>query len=405
MNLLSDILTYIRRIIKSPSNAVISDNLLIDYVNRFWIMDVDARMQLFDLKTKYQFQTTPAVDKYNMPLYTTQTQPGNQSIGMFPVYQGFTQPVYINGVQVPLYTQKNQFYNVWPNVMQNMGIVGTGDGTAGPYTLQIPILPSSSPPNPPLNGILRGHIDITGIIATQNNVDPPVATQAQAAASIASIPVTSVDSAFFLTTIDSNGANVVVADSGWFVNSNQNLGYLMAPGKAPFGNQFLSLPGSPTVSSNTVNYLTGEVNVTFPVTIPDGNNITAQCLFFESGLPRACLFFNNTSAAIPFGYMAEYIARGAAQKILSDTGDWEQYMQYEPLFRTQELLVWKRSQRQWTATRTETIYSQGFSQGGFNNNYGGGISLVCLSLIISIFPMRLTIHLMINLLCRSIPMP
>ena len=79
--------------------------------------------------------------------------------------------------------------------------------------------------------------------------------------------------------------------------------------------------------------------------------------------------FLNTATAIPFGYMAEYIARGAARKILSDTGDQDQFMFYEPLFREQELLVWKRSQRQWTATRTETIYSQGMNQGqsGFNN--------------------------------------
>jgi hypothetical protein len=71
--------------------------------------------------------------------------------------------------------------------------------------------------------------------------------------------------------------------------------------------------------------------------------------------------------------MAEYIARGAARKILSDTGDWEQFMAYEPLFQEQELLVWKRSQRQWTATRTETIYSQGFSGQGYgSNNLGGG---------------------------------
>jgi hypothetical protein len=52
MNLLQDIITYIRRIIKSPNNTEISDNLIIDYINRFWIMDVDARVQLFDLKKK-----------------------------------------------------------------------------------------------------------------------------------------------------------------------------------------------------------------------------------------------------------------------------------------------------------------------------------------------------------------
>ena len=82
--------------------------------------------------------------------------------------------------------------------------------------------------------------------------------------------------------------------------------------------------------------------------------------------------FLATDQALTFGYMAEYIARGAARKILADTGDVDQFMFYEPLFREQEILVWKRSQRQWTATRTETIYSQGFSQGFGQNNLGGG---------------------------------
>jgi hypothetical protein len=82
--------------------------------------------------------------------------------------------------------------------------------------------------------------------------------------------------------------------------------------------------------------------------------------------------FFNTENAIPFGYMAEYIARGAARKILSDTGDIEQFMFYEPLFKEQRLLVWKRSQRQFTSTRTQTVYSQGHNQGSnYASNYGG----------------------------------
>lgn len=401
MNLLSDILTYIRRIIKSPSNASITDDLLIDYVNRFWIMDVDARLQLFDLKTQYQFQTTPGVDRYNMPLYDVQIEPGGQNIGMYPVYQGFTAPCYINGIQVPFQTQKNQFYNIWPNIVQNLGVIATADGTVGPYALQVPIIGPPSPPNPPFNGLCRGHIDIAGIIATGNNVDPPITNTVLAPGNIASVPVTSVDSQFFITTIDSTGTNVVVADSGWFLENNVNYGLLMTPGKSPFGNT--ALPGGYSTTSNTVNYLTGQVTVEFPVAIPAGNNISAQCFYFQSGLPRQILFYNNTlvlrsipdiqylvqleaylspaaflntEAAIPFGYMAEYIARGAARKILSDTGDIEQFQFYEPLFIEQEQLVWKRSQRIWTSSRTETIYSQGFGQGaGFNNNYGGGVSL------------------------------
>lgn len=402
MNLLQDVITYVRRIIKSPSNAVITDNLIIDYINRFWIMDVDARIQLFDLKSKYQFQTTPGVDKYNMPLYNVQTQPGMQDIGMYPVYQGFLPPCYINGIQVPFQTQKNQFFNIWPNIVQNLGVVAVSDGRVGPYTISFPILPSSTPPNPPFDGLLRGHVDISGIIATGNNVDPPLAADAASfAAALTVVPTTSMESAVFITTIDSAGANVVVADSGFFLSGNVNYGLLMQPGHAPFGNAILG--GAYTTASNTINYFTGVANVQFPSTIPAGNNINAQCFFYQSGLPRGVLFYNNTitlrsppdkqylveleaylspaaflntAAAIPFGYMAEYIARGAARKILSDTGDVEQFQFYEPFFKEQELLVWKRSQRQWTASRTESIYSQGFGQGaGFNNNYGGGVSL------------------------------
>ncbi len=83
--------------------------------------------------------------------------------------------------------------------------------------------------------------------------------------------------------------------------------------------------------------------------------------------------FLTSASAIPYAYMSEYIARGAARKILSDTGDVEQFQFYEPLFQEQELLVWKRSQRQWTNNRTETIYSQGMS-GGIGMTNGGYLS-------------------------------
>jgi len=396
MNFLTDVITYVRRLIKTPSNAQVTDELIIDYINRFWIMDVDARMQLFDLKTKYAFQTSPGVDQYNMPLYNLQTEQGGQSIGMYPVYQGFLSPAYINGIQVPLQTQKNSFFNIWPNVVQNLQAVATGNGGAT-YTFTVPILPNStSPQNPPLQGLLRGHVDMSGIIATGQNQDPPFGTTINTL-----IPSTSILPAVFITTLDANGNNVVVTDSGQFLNDvgtlKPNYGLLMTPGNAPFG--YAALAGGYSTTLNTINYMTGDVNVTFPIAIPSGQNISIQCYYFQTGLPRAILYYNNTltlrsppdkqylveldaylspaafltsAAALPFAYMAEYIARGAARKILSDTGDVDQFQFYEPLFREQELLVWKRSQRQWTNNRTETIYSQGFAQGLGNNSFGGG---------------------------------
>ena len=398
MNILRDIITYVRRLVKTPSNAVLSDSLIIDYINRFYINDMDARIQLFDFKKKYQFQTTPNVDKYNMPLYDVQTEPGNQSIGMYPVYQGFTSPAYINGIQVPLETQKNMFYNIFPNVVQNLNVVATGDGTAT-YTINLPIgVNPPAPTNPPYNGLIRGHVDITGVIATGLNVDPPVASNAtDMQLLLTQIPVTSVEAAVYLTTTDATGSNMIVSDSGVFLSSNNAYGLLMNPGKAPFGNSILT--GGYSTTTNTVNYLTGEINVTFPSVVPSGVNINAQVFYFQSGLPRGILYNNNvltlrmppaqaylveldaylspaafltSSDAVTFGYMSEYIARGAARKLLSDTGDIEQFSFYEPLFREQEILVWKRSQRQLTNNRTHTLYSQGAGFGTQNNSLGGG---------------------------------
>lgn len=389
MNLLSDVITYIRRIIKSPSDSVITDSLIVDYINRFWLMDVDARVQLFDLKTKYQFQTTIGITDYNMPLYSVQSSSLQTPIASFPVYQGFEQSCYLNGIQVPFYTQRDPFWNLWPNYLQFEPIVGVGNGTAGPYTLTLPYFPA-----------LAGHVDMTGIIsyinAGNSYQDPIIASTFQN-----SVPTTSVYSAVYFTSTNENGQNIVVADSGQFLSGNTGgdlYGLLMTPGNAPYGNT--ALPGSYSLTSNTVNYNTGVANVTFSQSIPEGVPIQAQCYFYQQGLPRAILFYNNcltlrpppntqylvelnayltpaaflnSGDAIPFGYMAEYIARGAARKILADTGDTEQFMFYEPLFREQETLVWKRSQRQFTATRTQTLFSEGYGQGNFGQG-GPGIT-------------------------------
>jgi hypothetical protein len=394
MNFLGNVITYVRRIVKTPSNASLSDDLIIDYINRFYINDVPAVMQLFDLKKTYQFQTCPTVDKYNMPLYSIQSEGTiQQQIGMYPVYQGFLGPARINGRMVPFQTEEKYFYGLWPKITQPLINVATGDGTRGPYIFTLPVLSGINPPIQNQNsfqGIIRGHVDISGIIATGTNQDPPLETSLNLL-----IPVTSVESAFFITSIDANGQSVVVQDSGQFLSNNVNCGLLMTKGNAPLGNTGL---GTYSTTQNIVNYMTGNVYVTFPVAIPIGQSINVQCYLFNCGLPTAILYYNNklvirtppdtqynveleaylspsafmnSSDSIPFGYMSEYIARGAARKLLSDTGDIEQFQFYEPLFKEQETLVHIRSQRQFTETRTQTIYSHGYSYGNIGN-FGGG---------------------------------
>jgi len=234
---------------------------------------------------------------------------------------------------------------------------------------------------------------ISNSYSSGNVQDPPITD-----VFLEDIPTTSVYAAVYFTTTDINGNQLLVSDSGQFLQDNVGYGLLMVPGNAPFGN--VGLSGGYSVSLNTVNYATGVANVTFcasdgsPVVVPAGTPINAQCYFYEQGIPRAVLFYNNvitirpppnipyrielaaylspaaflnSGAAIPFGYMAEYIARGAARKILADTGDVEQFTFYEPLFKEQETLVWKRSQRIFTSTRTGTIFSETQGQTNYNN--------------------------------------
>ena len=362
MNTLNDVITYVRRIVKTPSNASLSDDLIIDYINRFYIMDMDARIQLFDLKSNYQFVSTPGVTDYNMPLYSVhphagQTQPGPQVISYYPVYQGFEAPCYVNGIQVPFYTQRTVFYNTWPWYLQTLAPAAQGNGTSTTFTVTLPFFPA-----------IPGHVDISGIIASKSVIDPIVGTTFNT-----SVPFTSITPGVFITALDSSNNLMKVYDSGQFTSANQQVGYL-----------FYVNASNVLVDAGTVNYSTGSVTVTFPNAPAASANIDTQCYFFQQGIPRSILFYNNvikilpppsipyvvdltgylspaaflaTSASITYAYMSEYIARGAARKILSDTGDIEQLQLYEPFFREQEMLVWKRSQRQFTASRTATIFS------------------------------------------------
>lgn len=383
MNLLDDVITYVRRIVKTPSNNSLSNNLIVDYINRFWIMDVDARMQLFDLETTYEFETTPGISDYNMPLYSSQTSSGSNpqaQIYPFPVYQGFADPVYANGIRLGFYTQQAPFYNAFPNYIQPIAEVATGDGATTDFSFTLPYFPC-----------IPGHIDMSGIVYTGNNTDPLFGT------TLTSIPSTSVKPGVIITYTTATGANATITDSGQFLSSSTDgalRGLLMTPGKPPLGDTSL---GTYSTTSNTVNYDTGLVYVSFPSAPPDGTAIQAQCYFYQQGIPRGLLYFNNilrfrpppntqylmslqayltpaafltTSTSLPFAYMAEYIARGAARKILSDTGDVEQFQFYEPLFREQEMLVWRRSARIRASTQQPTIYNSLNQQSPLNNSVG-----------------------------------
>ena len=146
MNLLSDVITYVRRIVKTSGNTQLTDALIIDYVNRFYAYDVPARLQLFDLKTTWQLVAEPNVDRYNLPF---------DADGILQ-FQMLMNPVECAGVRLAMYLQRQAFFSAYPN-FQTLEIDDYGDGVSTSYTFTT-------------NNtfIIRAHLDIIGCVAIQN---------------------------------------------------------------------------------------------------------------------------------------------------------------------------------------------------------------------------------------------
>lgn len=366
---LSDCIAYVRRIIKSASDTSIPDSLIIDYINRFWIYDLDARIETFDLKTTYRFNTIPNIVDYNMPFREAQL---NGTIARYPLYQGFSAPATANGIPMVFTTDRNSTYQSGPYWQTNDRILTASGSTSYTYSI------SSS-------ALIAGHVDVLGLIEASLAIENiPAYTILQPG-----VPQSSVTPRIIITATGDEGQQVRITDSGQFLSSNQKVGFLQ------------QIVNGVAVQAGTVNYLSGDLQINFQSLLKPQTPISLQFFTYAPGLPRFIMYFNNTltilppctdsspayieidayltpaafissSQMIPFGYMVEYLARGAARKILSDLGDGEQFAFYEPLFKEQELLVLKRSQRQKTATRTQTIYSQPSGSFGPFGSYGGG---------------------------------
>lgn len=324
---LNEILLWIRRIIKSPSDQTISDLSLADYVNRFYVYDMPEILQFFELNRQYTFLTEKNLFIYQPPKFPN---------GL-PQYQNFRPPVYADGIQMGYYQSNDQFFKIFPELVQNEQPL-MGDDSDGPYIVQV----GRSP-------ILRGFTDDLG------HLEPYV----------------------FISAIDSSGLQRYIVDDGkgQLINTDPTFQF-------PQGFPLFSTRDN---FAGFVDYETGEMQFTFDLsTIPPENPITVQTSPFSSGFPRLMQFYNNlfrlypvpdrpykiqidanitpaqfldTSDAVPFAYMSEYIARGAARKILTDNADYEQFMFYEPLFREQENLALRRTTRQRATERTPTIFS------------------------------------------------
>jgi hypothetical protein len=355
----NDIILWVRRIIKSSNSSAITNETIGQYINRFCVYDMPERLQLLEFKRQYTFETIPNIMEYQAP-FTSASAPvfpfnanpppfinnpdPSAAQTVMPVYQNFLPPIYCDGVQMGWLQSNDQFYKIFPEFVNNE-IPLLGDGSTTSFSTFV----ASSP-------ILKAFIDDLG------NLKPYV----------------------YITAFNSAGDLMYIVDTPY--KNSSGLGILVQT-DSTFQNIIGPVPtGSPPSvgGSGTVDYSTGELNFTFNAPPADQANIQTQTSPFSPGFPRMCLFFNNTfklfpvpsrsykiqmdayitptvffntGASVPFGYMSEYIARGAARKILADSGDMQQIQEMEPFFKEQENLVLRRSDRQRSVMRTPTIFS------------------------------------------------
>lgn len=337
---LQAILDKIRRIIGSPSTLQISDAILIDYVDSFYLYDLPAQFRNLKLKDKYTFETTRGIDVYPFDS------------------EGFTtvqQPVYVAKRTVPLYYDPWAFFQVGNinnnNTWQSAQDFATGDGSTGPYT---------------------GTAQATPFLRSANNNPVFAANPNYPASRVQNI---------LITANISNGSTQNVTDDG-------------------FGNLIQNVGGT-TVNAGTIDYETGAISVTFNAGIPSGNEIQLQYIPVVLNTPLVVMFFQNQFTLRPVpdrGYTVELIAyrqpsraltqtagnqgtpellewweliaAGAAKKFYEDTMDEQGVAHCERMLIQKYSLANTRTYAELGKQRAATIYAD---QLDYNQGSGAGI--------------------------------
>lgn len=319
----------IRQLVRSPSEIDLPQQQIYDNINTFIQYDVPSSLKLFNLHRPFTFYTIP-----NVADYTTGTTP--ELADWKNKYPTTNPPVFVSGNRCTWTQSRTQFYNWW-QFLNNTNNIATGDGSTQTYTGTITAFP-----------ILQGYVNFSALDTSE-------------------LPMTLVD--YPITRV--SGA--------------------------------LGIPGTPqTLPSpyGDINYLTGDYTVNFPTDVGDGEIVRVQYVPYTSGRPSSILYYNNTFTLRPvpdkvypvnlevyvqptemiesgqhpeLDQWWQYIAYGAAIKILQSRVDNDTVAQLVEEFKRQELMVLRTTIQQQGNNRTATIYSQPLPWSGYSGwgIYGG----------------------------------
>lgn len=355
---LQDIQIKVRRLTRSMSEAVLSTSDLNDYINTFVLYDLPEQLRLFDLRTTFTFFCNPYQDLY----ITDATLPITNPLYNFKnLYITVHPPLYISGYE-GMYTQsREQFFGIYPKINSILSIGVAGNGATTTYS---------------------------GFVNQQLNQNPPPTGFSPQTALL--------QNQVLFDSIDINGAGLAMIDVPVInpATGNPTLnGNLYVPGQTP------ATPPTSVTPNNTINYSTGKFTVTFPTAPATGAPINSQTVPTVLSIPQAMLFFNNQFVLRPVPDQPyriqievfkrpveliasnqvpeleewwQYIAYGAAKKVLEDRMDLDSVALILPEFKKQEAFVLRKTLVQYANQRVATIYTEQTSTGYNGWGWGAG---------------------------------
>ena len=358
----------VRKVTGSPSPYQLSDAQIDDYINTFYLYDMPEHLRLLKLKNTYEFFTKPNIESYDLP--------DESIVSVEP-------PIYVGGYQARYLQDRQTFFQRWPPLNQFQQ-VGTGTGaTSSPALTSITAVP-----------FMRNSLYLSAIAsgATITYQDDGAGTFKSEAFSITAINQSASPAAVscpghpFVT-----GDRVKITDVIGMLGINGQSDFIsgVIPGVsfkiAIDTSMFAVYTGKGFASrilAGSVNYTTGAIALNWGVTPDAGTQIQAQFVYFTAGRPYDVLFYHNQFHFRPIPDKAyrvvinaylqptslfstqapeqrewwQLIAYGASMKVFADRADFESLQNFEPLFEEQKLLSQRRTLKQITNQRTNTIY-------------------------------------------------
>lgn len=360
----------VRRLTASASSAALTSFDIQQAVNIFYNNDFPYAIKIDQQRSVYKFLTIPNVDRYPVDINNL---------------QGFRAPVYFEGIQGNFFKNRDQLFNLYPRTpTQFQPAAGDGVTTTFSFTL----FGNNANPFPQPNfGILSTQVVVGGIDTNGNPI----------------------------RIIDDGGAVV----DGFGIGSNTTNGQLLFVRQNAVGNNVyldafnaqkpaipplspLPTPSPPspltTQYCGTVNYITTQFNITFPVAPAAGTMINVWVATYQVGRPYNLLFWNNefTIRPVPdnvylceveayqtpaqfmettdnptLNQWSQYIAYGAALEILRDRQDMEGVANLMEGFKRQEALVLERQAVEEIQQPNITLFNT--TQTGYGYGTGWGI--------------------------------